>query len=60
MTARIGIVGGRGYTGAELLKLIAGHPDMALAFASSGSQAGQPLRSACPDWPDGQSSGGLD
>ena len=52
MSARIGIVGGRGYTGAELLKLIAGHPGMTLAFASSSSQAGLPLRSACAEWPE--------
>ena len=52
MNRRIGIVGGRGYTGAELLKWIAGHPGMQLAFASSGSQAGQPLTSACESWPN--------
>jgi N-acetyl-gamma-glutamyl-phosphate reductase common form len=52
MSVRIAIVGGRGYTGAELLKLIARHPGMELAFASSGSQAGQPLQSVCPEWPD--------
>lgn len=55
MSARIGIVGGRGYTGAELLRLIAGHPGLELAFASSGSEAGQPIRSACPEWPDADS-----
>jgi len=52
MTASVAIVGGRGYTGAELLKLLAGHPRLRLAFASSGSEAGQPLRSVCPEWPD--------
>jgi N-acetyl-gamma-glutamyl-phosphate reductase common form len=52
VNARVGIVGGRGYTGAELLKLLAGHPRMELAFASSGSQAGQPVTSACPSWPN--------
>jgi N-acetyl-gamma-glutamyl-phosphate reductase len=52
VTASVAIIGGRGYTGAELLHLLAGHPRLRLAFASSGSEAGQPLRSVCPDWPD--------
>ena len=30
----INLVGGRGYTGSELLRLIAGHPDMDLGIAS--------------------------
>lgn len=49
---RIALVGGRGYTGAELLKCIARHPGFELAFASSGSQAGLPVSEACPEWPD--------
>jgi N-acetyl-gamma-glutamyl-phosphate reductase len=52
MTHRIALVGGRGYTGAELLSLIAGHPRMELAFASSTSQAGLAIREACAEWPD--------
>jgi len=36
---RIGIVGARGHTGAELLALIAGHPQLELAFASSRQYA---------------------
>jgi N-acetyl-gamma-glutamyl-phosphate reductase len=52
MKPRIALIGGRGYTGAELLGLLAHHPAMNLAFASSGSQAGQPLRSVCPQWPE--------
>ncbi len=52
MSARVAIIGGRGYTGAELLKLIAQHPGLRLAFASSGSQSGEPLRTVCPEWPD--------
>lgn len=52
MTAAVALVGGRGYTGAELLARLAGHPGLELALASSSSQAGQPLRSICPSWPD--------
>lgn len=38
---RIGIVGARGYTGAELIKLIARHPDLELVFVSSRELDGQ-------------------
>jgi len=37
----IGIVGARGHTGAELIKLIARHPSLELAFVSSRELAGQ-------------------
>ncbi len=46
----LALVGGRGYTGAELLSLLARHPALSLALASSGSQAGMPVKDACPDW----------
>ena len=48
----INLIGGRGYTGSELLGLIAGHPDMDLGVASSRSNAGESINSTCPDWPD--------
>ncbi len=38
---RIGIVGARGHTGAELIRLIAGHPHLQLAFVSSRELDGQ-------------------
>jgi pimeloyl-ACP methyl ester carboxylesterase len=34
------VLGASGYTGAELLRLIAGHPDLELAYASAETQAG--------------------
>lgn len=37
----IGIVGARGYTGTELIKLLAAHPHIELAFVSSRELAGQ-------------------
>jgi N-acetyl-gamma-glutamyl-phosphate reductase len=46
------LVGGRGYTGSELLRLLAGHPKMELGIASSSSVAGQSISSACDGWPD--------
>ena len=37
----IGIVGARGHTGAELIRLVAAHPALELAFVSSRELAGQ-------------------
>ncbi|HUR17462.1 MAG TPA: N-acetyl-gamma-glutamyl-phosphate reductase [Acidimicrobiales bacterium] len=37
---RVGIFGASGYTGAELLRLCAGHPEFDMAFAAAASQAG--------------------
>ena len=48
----INLIGGRGYTGSELLRLIAGHPCMNLGIASSRSHAGQSLSSTCDGWSD--------
>ena len=39
----VGIVGARGHTGAELIRLIARHPQLELAFVSSRELAGQPV-----------------
>lgn len=41
--AKVGLVGARGHTGKELLDLVAAHPRLALAFASSRELAGQDL-----------------
>lgn len=43
MSFRIGIVGARGHTGAELICLIAGHPRLELVFVSSRELDGQPV-----------------
>ncbi|MGH9075258.1 MAG: N-acetyl-gamma-glutamyl-phosphate reductase [Acidimicrobiales bacterium] len=45
---RVGIGGGSGYTGAELLRLVAGHPDLELAWAAAESQAGSRVADAYP------------
>ena len=39
----VGIIGASGYTGAELLRLIAQHPDLHLVCATGESQAGGPV-----------------
>jgi N-acetyl-gamma-glutamyl-phosphate reductase len=43
MSRTVGIVGARGYTGADRSKLIARHPQLQLAFVSSRELAGQPV-----------------
>ena len=45
---RVGIVGGTGYTGAELLRLLARHPQAELAVITSRSEAGLPVAEMFP------------
>src|SRR5687768_11789049 len=40
MPYRVGIYGGSGYTGAELLRLCAAHPEFDVVFATADTQAG--------------------
>ena len=40
MAYRAGVVGGSGYTGAELLRLLAGHPEIEVALVTADSNAG--------------------
>ena len=42
-TYTLGIVGARGHTGSELIKLVSAHPRIELAFVSSRELAGQPV-----------------
>ncbi|MBY6204357.1 N-acetyl-gamma-glutamyl-phosphate reductase [Halomonas denitrificans] len=49
---RLALIGGRGYTGRELLRLLLDHPAIELAVASSGAQAGQPIAGEVEGWPD--------
>ncbi|HEU4405924.1 MAG TPA: N-acetyl-gamma-glutamyl-phosphate reductase [Polyangiaceae bacterium] len=49
----LGLVGARGYVGAELLALLASHPDFAIALATSRERAGQPAASVAPGLPPG-------
>ncbi|TDK22280.1 N-acetyl-gamma-glutamyl-phosphate reductase [Luteimonas aestuarii] len=43
-TKTVGIVGARGYTGAELIRLIDRHPSLELSFVSSRELDGKPVR----------------
>lgn len=45
----IGLVGARGHAGAELLHLIAAHPELMLAFAVSREWAGRQVNEISPD-----------
>lgn len=45
----IGLVGARGHAGAELLHIIARHPDLMLAFAVSREWAGRKVNEISPD-----------
>src|SRR6476620_5479702 len=44
----IGIVGGSGFTGAELLRLCASHPDLTVELATGDSQAGTAVADLYP------------
>ena len=46
---KVGIVGGTGYTGVELLRLLVAHPEVELAVITSRSEAGQAVSSLYPN-----------
>lgn len=48
-TIKVGIVGGTGYTGVELLRLLAQHPHCELRAITSRSEAGMPVAEMFPN-----------
>ena len=50
MNRTVGIVGARGHTGAELIRLVAAHPHFELAFVSSRELDGQPVSAQVPEY----------
>ena len=46
---KAGVVGGTGYTGVELLRLLASHPNVELAVITSRSEAGQAVADMFPN-----------
>ena len=40
---KAGIIGGAGYTGGELLRLLINHPHVEIAFINSKSNTGNPV-----------------
>ncbi|HEY0935056.1 MAG TPA: N-acetyl-gamma-glutamyl-phosphate reductase [Trebonia sp.] len=49
MGTRVAVAGASGYAGGELLRLLAGHPDLEIAAVTAGSSAGQPVTSVHPN-----------
>jgi N-acetyl-gamma-glutamyl-phosphate reductase len=45
---KVGVVGGTGYTGVELLRLLAGHPEVELVAITSRAEAGTPVAKHFP------------
>ena len=48
-THRVGIVGGTGYSGAELLRILLGHPGITIKAVTSRGQAGQRISDYFPN-----------
>ena len=46
---KIGIIGGAGYTGGELLRILIHHPEVEIVYVNSKSQAGKPVYSTHTD-----------
>lgn len=46
---KVGIIGGAGYTGGEMIRLLLNHPQVELTFVHSRSNAGNPLHFVHPD-----------
>ncbi|MFM2360462.1 MAG: hypothetical protein RLY16_2455, partial [Bacteroidota bacterium] len=46
---RVGIAGGAGYTGGELLRLLLRHPQVTISFVHSNSNGGKPLHAVHGD-----------
>ncbi|MEM9001132.1 MAG: N-acetyl-gamma-glutamyl-phosphate reductase [Bacteroidota bacterium] len=46
---RVGVIGGSGYTGGELIRLLLKHPEVAIDFVYSTTKAGQKLTTAHAD-----------
>ena len=49
MGIQVAVAGASGYAGGELLRLLAGHPDLEIAAVTAGSSAGKPITSIHPN-----------
>ena len=49
MKVKVGIIGGAGYTGGELIRLLIHHPGVSVSFIHSRSNAGKPVYSVHQD-----------
>ena len=46
---KVGIIGGAGYTGGELIRILINHPNVTIVFVNSKSSAGKPLHTVHHD-----------
>jgi N-acetyl-gamma-glutamyl-phosphate reductase len=49
MGTRVAVAGASGYAGGELLRLLAGHPQLEIAAVTAGTSAGKPITSIHPN-----------
>jgi N-acetyl-gamma-glutamyl-phosphate reductase len=49
MGMRVAVAGGSGYAGGELLRLVAGHPDLEIVAVTAHANAGQPVGEVHPN-----------
>jgi N-acetyl-gamma-glutamyl-phosphate reductase len=49
MGTRVAVAGASGYAGGELLRLLAGHPDLEIGAVTAGTSAGKPVTSVHPN-----------
>src|SRR5580700_3829415 len=49
MGTRVAVAGASGYAGGELLRVLAGHPDLEIAAVAAGSSTGKPITSVHPN-----------
>jgi N-acetyl-gamma-glutamyl-phosphate reductase len=49
MGTRVAVAGASGYAGGELLRLLAGHPDLEIAAVAAGGSTGKPITSVHPN-----------
>ena len=52
MSVKVGVAGGSGYTGVELIKILLGHPEVEIVFVTSEKKTGQPISSVFPPLKD--------
>src|SRR5205085_1133462 len=49
MGIQVAVAGASGYAGGELLRLLAGHPDLEIAAVTAGTSAGKPVTDVHPN-----------
>jgi N-acetyl-gamma-glutamyl-phosphate reductase len=60
MGIRVAVAGASGYAGGELLRLLAGHPDLEIGAVTAGTSAGKPITAIHPNLTGHQAFDGRD